>query len=128
MAPKRTAPEFPPFKEDTTFAINAAFRSQLRRIELPRPRTAKNTAASSAEQHQRNLREMRGVSAQIAIIRFMKSRGSAAYAELAAAVLADLRIRFDAQPPLVKQSLDFLIDKGYVRRDEENPTLLVYIA
>ena len=103
------------------FRLNVGFRCPVRKLDLPRPR-----AARAVDQGQ--IEALRGVLADVAIVRFMKSRGSASYGELLDAVLADLRRKFDAQPPIVKRQLEGLIDKGMVRRGAEDNSHLTYVA
>eukprot|EP00744_Colponema_vietnamica_P006820 GILI01009883.1.p1 GENE.GILI01009883.1~~GILI01009883.1.p1 ORF type:complete len:418 (-),score=91.84 GILI01009883.1:40-1293(-) len=107
--------------DNLSFRVNVGFKSATRKLDLPKPRAAKAVDMTQLENLRKEL-------AKIAIVRFMKSRGTATYAEMVDSALADLRRKFDAQPPLVKAQLEFLIDKEIVRRDEKDSKILIYIA
>ena len=66
-----------------------------------------------------------------AIVRVMKARKSAKYQVLVAEVvrlIADVGRRFNPQPSLVKRRVEDLVDKEYLRRDEEDREVFWYIA
>ncbi|GAV27126.1 hypothetical protein PMKS-000587 [Pichia membranifaciens] len=66
-----------------------------------------------------------------AIVRVMKARQSAKYQVLVAEVvrlIGDVGKRFRPQPSLVKRRVEDLVDKEYLRRDENDRELFWYVA
>lgn len=66
-----------------------------------------------------------------AIVRIMKARKSVMYQILVAEVvrlIGDVSKRFRPQPSLVKRRVEELVDKEYLRRDENNRELFWYVA
>lgn len=66
-----------------------------------------------------------------AIVRVMKARQSAKYQVLVADVvrlIGDVGKRFRPQPSLVKRRVEELVDKEYLRRDENDRELFWYVA
>jgi len=63
-----------------------------------------------------------------AVVRTMKARKTLPYPELRDAVIMQLAKWFPAQPKMIKARVDDLMAKQYLHRDEEDRTLLHYIA
>eukprot|EP00388_Colpodella_angusta_P016914 GDKJ01041880.1.p1 GENE.GDKJ01041880.1~~GDKJ01041880.1.p1 ORF type:complete len:416 (+),score=33.72 GDKJ01041880.1:56-1249(+) len=112
--------------ETPAFAINDGFKSTQRKMDLQPAISSRNNKVVEADTAV--IESNRRLRAQIAVIRFMKSRGTSMYPDMVEAVLRDLRTTFDAQPALIKTTLDDLIEKDYVKRDEKERAKLIYIA
>lgn len=96
--------------------------------------TLSGSRAQTDEEHGLTLasiQESREYEVDAAIVRVMKARKSAKYQVLVAEVIriiSDVSKRFRPQPSLVKRRIEELIDKEYLKRDENDRELFWYIA
>jgi cullin 3 len=78
-----------------------------------------------------SIQKSREYEVDAAIVRIMKARKSTKYQVLVAEVIrliGDVSKRFRPQPSLVKRRVEELVDKEYLRRDENDRELFWYIA
>lgn len=78
-----------------------------------------------------SIQKSRELEVDAAIVRIMKARQSEKYQVLVAEVIrliGDVSKRFRPQPALVKSRIEELIDKEYLRRDEEDREVFWYVA
>lgn len=84
------------------------------------PKVAKATA--------REVEEDRKMSLQAAIVRVMKTRRDIAQAQLQVEVAEMLHSQFVPTPAMVKQNVEILIQKEYLRRHEDDVSRFLYVA
>lgn len=58
----------------------------------------------------------------------MKTRKVLKHAQLVAEVLSQLASRFSLKIPLIKKSIDVLIEREYLKRQEHDHEIIEYIA
>ncbi|XP_055348786.1 cullin-1-like isoform X2 [Paramacrobiotus metropolitanus] len=111
---------------ETEVKLNFGFRSKKMRINLNMPMRAEQKQEEEATA--RNIEEDRKIVIQAALVRVMKMRKTLKHQQLIAEVLTILSTRFKPTIPLVKKCIEILIDKEYMKRDEEDQTQYSYVA
>ena len=75
-----------------------------------------------------NMDQDRQLVIQACIVRIMKSRKSLKYVVLMNEVIQQLTNKFKPKIGMIKKCIDVLIEKEYLKRDEEDTNTLVYLA
>jgi len=123
--PKLT-PENPNLSEKHRFAVNPNFKSSKLKVNI-------NIRAESERDSERKqtigvIDDDRRLQIQAAIVRIMKMRRELAHQNLIAEVLQQLRPRFNPRIPLIKKSIDMLIEKEYLERAANKKDHYIYLA
>mgnify|MGYP004705536563 CR=1 FL=1 len=96
--------------------------------------TVANSKIESEEEHKKTLQSIqksRDHEIDAAIVRIMKARKSVKYQILVSEVIRlieDVSKRFRPQPSQIKMRLEDLVDKEYIRRDDDDHEVFVYVA
>lgn len=96
--------------------------------------TVANSKIESEEEHEKTLQSIqksRDHEIDAAIVRIMKARKSVKYQILVSEVIRlieDVSKRFRPQPSQIKMRLEDLVDKEYIRRDDDDHEVFVYVA
>lgn len=80
------------------------------------------------EEVEQSILEGRKHEINAAVVRIMKSRRVLSHNELVSELIKQLHHRFQCLPLLIKQRIEDLIDKEYLRRDDVNKSVYHYIA
>ncbi|KAI6244043.1 hypothetical protein M3Y99_00073600 [Aphelenchoides fujianensis] len=88
----------------------------------------KSDARRENDEVQKSIEDDRRMVVQAAIVRTMKARKTLKHSQLVAEVLAQLTPRFQPKIPLVKKSIELLIEKEYLKRNTDDLESLDYIA
>jgi len=112
---------------DATLALNDQFQSKKFKVDLTKS-TGKAETKRENEQVQREVDDDRRHVVQAAIVRIMKTRKVLKHAQLVAEVLSQLASRFNPKIPLIKKSIDTLIEREYLKRSTDDHELIEYIA
>ena len=111
------------------FKINEQFKSPHIRIKVL------TVAAGSRVENdsERNgtlevIKKSRIVETQAAIVRVMKARRVLKHEELLNEVVKQLMNRFKPQPAFIKEQIEELIDKEYLKRDDNDRSIYQYLA
>ena len=110
--------------EDTVFHFNAGFRHRLTRIRINTIQL-KETVAEVNKTNEAVLRD-RQHQVDAALVRIMKSRKTLAHSLLMTEVVNQLRFLADASQ--IKKRIASLIEREYMRRDDESTDVYHYVA
>lgn len=143
VAPKlRLLVKAPMTKEvnDTdVFELNDKFKSPSMKVKVLTVSASSSNAASSnklkkstndeeLEEIEANISESRKHEINAAIVRILKSRQQIGHSDLVTEILRQLQNRFLPNNAIIKRQLEDLIEKEYLKRDDENRNLYHYIA
>lgn len=88
----------------------------------------KTEQAEESEEVKANIEEGRKHLVNAAVVRIMKSRQTVSHNELVAELVKQLHGRFQPLTVLIKQRIEDLIEKEYLKRDSEQIGVYHYIA
>lgn len=106
---------------DSLFRSNSSFKNKLRRIRIP-----KNEISSDCSRQDKNVIEDRTFAVSAAIVRVMKSRRTSSHQCLQAEIMRQL-VTFEPEPRLIKKEVEKLIEREFLCRSREDPTVYIYI-
>lgn len=104
--------------------LNRRFAHKSRKFKLAAPAGAKK----EGEPGQPEIEAMRRMQADAAIVRVMKSRRALGFNDLLEQVVQQVSRLFVPQPGFVKQRVEDLIGREYLRRDPNDRNLFEYVA
>ncbi|EGG11016.1 uncharacterized protein MELLADRAFT_42064 [Melampsora larici-populina 98AG31] len=109
------------------FKLNLNFTNPMTRIKI---QTITNKVENKVEQKETNDRveEDRRLHTEACIVRVMKTRQRLGYTELNHEVINQLAKRFKPTPTVIKTSIEKLIEKEYLARDNHDRKILIYLA
>ncbi|KAK6197882.1 Cullin [Scheffersomyces amazonensis] len=126
------------------FKLNEKFKSPSIKVKVLTVSAASSAAANSsgekgsskakteqeeeAEEVRSNIHEGRKLEVNAAIVRIMKSRQTIKHNELIEELIKQLSNRFQPSILLIKQRIEDLIEKEYLKRDDEETNIYHYIA
>jgi cullin 1 len=113
-------PESKKIEETDVFRVNVEFQSKIRKVRIP--------MASLEESHNpQRVEEDRGLAIEAAIVRIMKARKRLQHNLLVTEVVNQLRT-FKPAPKLIKKKVEHLIEREYLKRDENEQNFYQYLA
>ncbi|KAH9808719.1 Cullin [Melampsora americana] len=109
------------------FKFNYNFTNPMTRIKI---QTITNKVETKVEQKETNDRveEDRRLHTEACIVRVMKTRQRLGYTELNHEVINQLAKRFKPTPTVIKTSIEKLIEKEYLARDNNDRKILIYLV
>lgn len=121
------------------FCLNDKFRSPSAKVKvltvsgstgtkLLKAQTKSTEVDEEKEEVQQAIVEGRKHMVNAAIVRIMKSRQSVKHNELVAELVKQLHGRFQPLTILMKQRIEDLIEKEYLKRDDDDRTVYHYVA
>jgi cullin-4 len=111
--------------ETDLFAVDLNFRSNLYRIKIPTLQLKETVEETNAALNTK-IREDRAYALDAAIVRIMKSRKMLSHNELMSEVYS--LMKFPVTTTDIKTRIATLIDREYMERDPENPSVYRYQA
>eukprot|EP01028_Stygiella_incarcerata_P002945 TRINITY_DN1562_c0_g1_i3.p1 TRINITY_DN1562_c0_g1~~TRINITY_DN1562_c0_g1_i3.p1 ORF type:complete len:725 (+),score=179.37 TRINITY_DN1562_c0_g1_i3:82-2256(+) len=108
----------------TVLQINLGFASSSRSFSLPR---IKKIGHSSREDSHK-IRSSRMAVIEAAVMRVLKTRLSSTWQELSQEVAHQIVKHFPLSIPMLKEAMEKLLDKGYIKRNSERVDLYHYVA
>lgn len=90
--------------------------------------TGKSEKTHEAEEVRANIDDGRNHLVNAAVVRILKSRRSISHNDLVAELYKQLQSRFHPTTLLMKQRIEDLIDKEYLKRDDHDPGIYHYVA
>eukprot|EP00054_Salpingoeca_dolichothecata_P008094 m.46259 g.46259 ORF g.46259 m.46259 type:complete len:754 (-) comp17502_c0_seq1:67-2328(-) len=112
--------------EGTQYKLNAEFRNKNLRVKLNIPVKTEQKAEDDSTYDTINADRL--IECQAALVRIMKMRKTLAHKMLMVESIAQLSSRFTPQPKLIKQAIDTLIEKEYLKRREGTRDQYEYIS
>eukprot|EP00826_Nyctotherus_ovalis_P051143 TRINITY_DN6378_c0_g2_i1.p1 TRINITY_DN6378_c0_g2~~TRINITY_DN6378_c0_g2_i1.p1 ORF type:complete len:612 (+),score=219.02 TRINITY_DN6378_c0_g2_i1:589-2424(+) len=111
-------------EKESKLSLNEKFSSKLKRIVITRM-NKKEKAEESKETEERVMEE-RKYEIDAAIMKIMKGKKTASHSELLEKLRPQLKFLF--QPPTIKKRIEGLIEREYLKRDEKDPNIYIYIS
>lgn len=113
-----------------TFSLNASFahksiKFRINQLQLKDTKAQQKEQQESAAIQQKALQDRAHV-IDAAIVRYMKSRRRATHTDVVQDVLGMLK--FPSSAADVKKRIEVLMEREYVRRDVQDPTMFEYVA
>ena len=103
-------------------SVNDGFSVPTRKVKIPPP------VAGTEETHNKaKVEEDRSFSIEAAIVRVMKTKKVLQHPQLVAEVVEHLTL-FKPNPKAIKQRIENLIEREFLERDPDNPSLYKYLA
>jgi len=114
---------------DELISFNPKFASPNIRVNvIPVQNNKKKTAEPTATENNTSSEAHtdRKVIIQATTVKILKTRKTAAFRDVTQEVMAMITM-FKAQPPMIKEQIEVLIQRGYMQRDEKNKQMLIYL-
>ncbi|BGP30931.1 hypothetical protein JCM10296v2_002693 [Rhodotorula toruloides] len=113
--------------ETDSFSFNSAFTAPLAKIRIQTVAAKVETDAERKETESK-VDEARNTQCDACIVRVMKDRKQLQHMDLVNEVIRQLSHRFQPTPQMIKKSIERLIEKEYLERDDEDRKKLKYMA
>ncbi|GAA6027978.1 hypothetical protein JCM8097_001811 [Rhodosporidiobolus ruineniae] len=113
--------------DDTdAFSFNSAFTCPLAKIKIA---TIAAKVETDAERRETEIKvdEARNTQCDACVVRVMKDRKALIHQDLVHEVIRQLAHRFQPTPQMIKKSIERLIEKEYLERDEDDRKKLKYV-
>jgi cullin 1 len=117
----KSSPDKKILKTDS-FAVNEKFADRARRIRIQAP------PVDDRKKVREDVDKDRKFAVEAAIVRILKSRKTIAHADLMNEVISQLQKMFTPDIKVIKKSIESLIERDYLERDEQNPQIYKYVA
>ncbi|KAJ1738492.1 ubiquitin ligase (cullin) of SCF [Coemansia sp. RSA 1086] len=111
--------------ETAKYTLNSGYKSKRLRTNFAAAK--KPDQKKEDKEMQKSVELDRSVNIQAAIVRIMKARKQLVHRELIQATIDNIKL-FHPQISDIKESIDKLIDTGYIERDEDDRNLYKYLA
>ena len=123
-------PKVPKFKPDEGLEINPKFKYNLVKVNfIPKTAHKKKDLSKKTEienQVEEEIKSERAMVLDAMIVRIMKARKKERHTELMNEVIKQVNL-FKPQPQMIKQSIERLIEKEYLERDDSDRQVYIYI-
>ena len=120
----------PKFEPDEKLEVNMAFKNSLIKLSfIPKPSHKKkdpNVKSEINNQVDEEIKSERAMVLDAMIVRIMKARKKERHTELMNEVIKQVAL-FKPQPQMIKQSIERLIEKEYLSRDDNDRQVYIYI-
>ncbi|GAA5852604.1 hypothetical protein JCM8547_002559 [Rhodosporidiobolus lusitaniae] len=113
--------------ETDSFSFNASFTCPLAKIKIATI-AAKVESDAERRETENKVDEARNTQCDACVVRVMKNRKELIHQELVNEVITQLAHRFQPSPQMIKKSIERLIEKEYLERDENDRKRLRYMA
>ena len=112
--------------ETDIFRVNTEFSNPKRKINLP----MFSLEVEEVEKNKLNdgIIEQRNLITQATIVRVMKSRKNSTHNDLVAEVIKQTCGKFDITVLIIKKNIEVLIEREYLKRDDDDRTMYTYLA
>ncbi len=110
--------------KDTILSLNKAFVSKFKKVVVTRMN--KKEKEEESKETEEKVMEERKYEVDAAIMKVMKARKKCSHGDLLEALRTQLKFFF--QPPAIKKRIEVLIERDYLRRDDKNPNVYLYVS
>jgi len=118
-------PNGPKLEANHKLRINFKFKHPQKKIHVPMLKTQTQANEENSESEQQ-IQVQRRHQVDAAVVRIMKARKQLQHNVLVSDIRNQLQSRFDAQPHLIKQRIEAMIELEYLERDTDDRTTYVY--
>jgi len=118
-------PNGPKLEDSHKLRLNFKFQHPQKKIHVPMLKTTKQTNEENNESEQQ-IQVQRRHQVDAAVVRIMKARKQLQHNVLVSDIRNQLQSRFDAQPHLIKQRIEAMIELEYLERDTDDRTTYLY--
>ncbi|KAI0344167.1 Cullin-domain-containing protein [Trametopsis cervina] len=126
---KRVLKKQPPGKDvndGDIFFFNADFTDHAYRVHINSIQVKET--AEETQRTQTLIEGDRKYALDAAIVRVMKGKKQLQYEQLKTATIEAVKQHFKPDIPMIKKRIDNLVENDYLRRDEDDMNLLIYVA
>lgn len=117
------------FEKDEKISVNLKFtNAQLRLQLLPQLNQKKKTNEPTEEdkENEKGIKQERQAVCDAYIVKVMKTHKTVMHTELITKVMQQISM-FKAEPQMIKMRIESLIERAYMKRDEKNKALYIYV-
>jgi cullin 3 len=97
-------------------------------LKLQFPQGSANQQKKEADENHQQVMKQREFEIEAAMVRVMKTRNRLDWNQLQVEVINSLKNRFIPDTRMLKKRLESLVDRQFMRRDENDPKIIIYIA
>ena len=123
-------PKVPKFTSDEGLEVNKKFKNNLIKLSfIPKSTHKKKDPGKKTDvqnQVEEEIKSERAMVLDAMIVRIMKARKKERHTELLNEVIKQVSL-FKPQPQMIKQSIERLIEKEYLERDDSDRQVYIYI-
>lgn len=112
--------------DDSRIEFNSGYKSRKIKININMP--TRQNIRQEEDAAYTNIQDDRKSVVDARIVRIMKSRKEMKHSRLIAAVLEELSSRFTPDVTLIKKSIESLVQRDYLKRDEKEKDTYHYVA
>ncbi|CAD5233846.1 unnamed protein product [Bursaphelenchus xylophilus] len=113
--------------DEDEFVVNDGFTSKLTRIKIQMVSGRGETEPERKETREK-VNDDRKHEIEAAIVRIMKARKKSLHNDLITEVTNQLKIRFMPDPSVIKKRIESLIEREYLKRDQNDHRVYHYVA
>ncbi|XP_047331162.1 cullin-3A-like [Impatiens glandulifera] len=124
----RKKPKTKVIGEDDMFKVNDMFRSKCYKVMLGGRGNSKQVSEAESQKNQERLEVDRKPQIEAAIVRIMKTRRVLTHNNVIAEVTSYLQPYFLVRLPEIKNRIESLIDREFLKRDDKDRSLYHYLA
>jgi cullin 3 len=115
-------------EEDDVFSVNDTFSSKLIRIRIQMVSAKAGESEPERKETRAKVDDDRKHEIEAAVVRVMKSRQRLFHNELITEVTKQLQPRFMPDPIVIKKRIESLMEREYLKRDENDSRVYRYVA
>lgn len=129
VAMGKITPRSATLSDDDYITINESFSSKMVKFQImPRFKSKESADSANRQEAQIKIDKDRRHEIEAAIVRIMKARKTFSHNLLVTEVIAQLTRRFRPEMSVIKQKIEGLIEREYIRRAEGQRDMYEYVA
>lgn len=116
------------FAATDRFVVNDGFASKFTRVKIQQIAVKGAEAGAERSATRARVESDRRYQIEACLVRVMKARRTISHADLTAEVFKQLAPRFSPTPQMLKKRIEHLIERAYMRRQEDDRSIYHYVA